>query len=137
MKWSRLANCQLIWGCPCLIAVEEELDAKDEQPDPEGKAQLMARNAGAEDGSGDGSGDAANNQVHQQLRVGGVREPMCAAANERDDKAKGNICTDYLRGFQSSEAEQRRRARAPAPAEEKPTSAPTGSISHESRDLRS
>ena len=37
---------------------------------------------------------------------------MCAAANERDDKAKGNIRTDYLRGFQSSEAEQRRRAQS-------------------------
>ena len=69
MIWLGPADGLLVGACPTFIAVEEELTAENEQPNPERKAQLMTRNPGAQNGSGNCSGNAARNQVHQQLRV--------------------------------------------------------------------
>ena len=73
----RAARCR-----PHMVAVEEKLAAENQQPDPEREAQGPARDARTQQGSANRSAHAANNELHQQLRVVGVREPVPAAASK-------------------------------------------------------
>lgn len=52
-----------IWSSPELVAVEQELNSEDKQPDQERKTQWPAWYPGAEDGAAYGSEDATDNEL--------------------------------------------------------------------------
>ena len=88
-------------------------------------------------GSRDGPKDPAGNQLHQQLGFVACENqcaplPISETANPKAISVP-TICAG-ARGVRLSSAAL---PSAPAPADEKPTSAPTGNISHDSSGLRS
>src|ERR1039458_6556702 len=97
-------SAQRIFGCrlaparsgPHMVAVEEELAAQNQQPDPESEAQRPARDACAQKSPANRPSHAADNELQQQLWVGGVREPVRAAADERNHKAKDDIGSHHF-----------------------------------------
>src|SRR5580698_270627 len=95
---------------PHVVAVEEKLPAKNQQPHPQHKTQWTPRNTRAQNGTANGSNNASGDQLHQQLRIGGMRKPVCATADERDQKAEDNVCAHHLRRLKRRKAQQGRAA---------------------------
>ena len=75
------ADCFFVRSEPDLIAVEEKLTPKDQQPNPERNTQRAARNAAAEQGSTNGPSQSAGNKLQEQRLAEWKRKPMCTAAN--------------------------------------------------------
>ena len=92
---------------PDLVAVEEELSAEKKQPEKKREAKRTPWNPRAEDRPANRSDRASCNQLQQQARVGGVREPMRAAADERNEEPEGNIRPNHLRRQKCRKAKQR------------------------------
>src|SRR5947209_18163267 len=97
----------LVWQVPGFVAVEQELAAEHQEPQPQCETQRAARNARAQHCSADRADHTAGDELLQQRGITKRRKPMSAAADERDDKPEQNVSTDDLRGWKRRETEDR------------------------------
>ena len=67
---------------------------------------VLCSDVRAQQGSGDGTEDSAGDELREECRVVGVREPMSATADERDKEAERDVGADDLRWGEWGEAEK-------------------------------